>query len=165
MIRLVQITILAAALVTVSPVVQAQDCSNWGNWDLRGTYAMSGSGWIDLSKLVSSLPAGSIPMSWVGAVSYNGSGAGAGWVSMNAGGVQLSIRLIGLTYAVKADCSVQVNFSMQFKELPGVTVGPVARVLVIAGKGDALELFMILGGIGPGSPVDSALARRISMQP
>jgi len=154
---------LSVCALMVLPAMKAQDCSNWTNWDLRGTYTMSGSGWIDLSKLVPTLPSGTVPMSWVGAHSYTGNGGGTGWISMSAGGVQLNIQLIGLTYAVKADCSVQVSFSMQAKQLPGVTIGPVSRVLVIAGKGEALELFMMLGGAGPGMPQDIGVSRRISM--
>jgi hypothetical protein len=62
----------AGCLVILSAAVQAQDCSNWSNWDLRGTYTMSGSGFIDLSKVLpgSGLPSGMIPMTWVGAHTY-----------------------------------------------------------------------------------------------
>ena len=162
--RLVSVIMLGSCLLAISPGVRAQDCSNWTNWDLRGTYAMSGSGWIDPSKLVPALPAGTVPMSWVGSVVYNGVGRETGWVSVNAGGGQLNIQLTGLTYSVQTDCSVQVSFFMKPKEFPGVTIGPVSRVLVIAGKPDALELLMILAGGGPGTPVDVGVERRISMQ-
>ncbi|MBI1789404.1 MAG: hypothetical protein HYR60_17860 [Acidobacteria bacterium] len=161
--RLVSLTMFAAYVLLVLPRAQAQDCSDWSNFDIRGTYAMSGSGWIDLSKLVPALPAGTIPMAWVGAVSYNGRGGGAGWVALNAGGVQMAIELVNLAYQVKADCSVAVSYSMKLKEL-GITLGPVSRILVVAGRGQALELNGIQAGAGPGTPVDLMVARRISIQ-
>lgn len=161
--RLVSVTMFAACLLASSPVVRAQDCSNWSNYDLRGTYTMSGSGWIDLSKLVATLPAGTIPMSWVGADMWDGKGGGTGWVSVNAGGVQLTVQLVGKVYAVKADCSVQESFSMKIKEL-GITLGPFSRLLVIGGTPEALEVYGMFVGAGPGSGVDLMVAHRISMQ-
>lgn len=161
--RLVSLTIFAAYVLLVSPQAKAQDCSDWSNFDLRGTYAMSGSGWIDLSKLVSTLPGGTIPMSWVGAVSYNGRGGGTGWVALNAGGVQMSIEFVNLAYQVKADCSVAVSYSMKVKEL-GATLGPASRLLVVGGRGAALDLYGIQVGAGPGMPVDLMTLHRISMQ-
>jgi hypothetical protein len=123
---------------------------------------MAGSGWIDLSKLVSTLPAGTIPMSWVGAVGYNGRGGGAGWVSVNAGGVQMTIEFVNLAYQIKADCSVSVAYSMKIKEL-GATLGPVSRLLVVGGRGAALDLYGIQVGGGPSMPVDLMTMHRISM--
>jgi len=58
----ISITILASVLL-ISPAAKAQNC-RWTKYDLRGTYAMSGSGWIDLSKLAANLPPGTVPMSW-----------------------------------------------------------------------------------------------------
>jgi hypothetical protein len=124
---------------------------------------MAGSGWIDLSKLVPALPAGTIPMSWVGAVSYNGIGGGTGWVALNAGGVQMAIELVDLAYQVKADCSVPLSYSMKVKEL-GVTLGPVSRILVVGGRGAELRLYGIQVGAGPGKPVDLMTAHRVSVQ-
>lgn len=160
--RLVSITMFAACLLAVAPGLHAQDCSAWSNWDLRGTYTMSGSGWIDLSKLGPGLPAGTIPMAWVGAETMNGSGRGSGWVAVNAGGVQLNIEFVNLTYAIKADCSVLVSYSMKIKEL-NTTIGPVSRVLVVGGHGAAMELYGIQVGAGPGMPVDILTKHRVSM--
>jgi len=111
--RIISATMLASCLLAVAPDVLAQNCGAWSNWDLRGTYTTSGSGWIDLSKLAPGLPAGTIPMAWVGAETMNGLGQGSGWVAVNAGGVQLSIQLVNLTYAVQADCSVLISYSMK----------------------------------------------------
>lgn len=160
---LVSVTMFATCLLAISQNGKAQDCTGWTNWDLRGTYTMAGSGWIDLSKLVSTLPAGTIPMSWVGATSFNGNGAGSGWVSVNAGGVQMNMDLVGLTYQVKADCSVSVSYSMKVKEL-GITFGPVSRLLVVGGNPAALELYGIQVGAGPGMPLDLMTKHRVSMQ-
>ena len=145
------------------------DCSSLTNWDLRGTYAMYGSGWNDFSKVITTpppgvtLPSGSIPTNWVGASTFNGRGGGSGWVATNAGGMQFTFDLINLTYTVKPDCSVQTSFSVKIREL-GITVGPIARLLVIAGTPGQMEFFGILAGAGPGTGGDSMTARRISMQ-
>ncbi len=55
-----------------SAICRAQDCSNWSKEDLRGTYAVSSTGWIDLSKLIPGVPAGYIPRSAVGAIGLDG---------------------------------------------------------------------------------------------
>jgi len=158
-----RVAILVVSLYVLSPICKAQDCSDWKNWDLRGTYATSGSGWMDLSKIVPTLPAGSVPVSWVGAGSYNGRGGGTGWVSLNAGGVHMNLEFVNMTYDVKPDCSVVISNSLKVKEL-GITVGPVSRVEVIAGKWPELELFGVMVGAGAGTAVESSFARRISMQ-
>jgi len=41
-------------------------------------------------------------------------------VVANAGGIPMTIQLVGLTYSVQADCSVLATYSMNIKEL-GVT--------------------------------------------
>jgi hypothetical protein len=167
--RLVSVTMVATCLLVFSPAVTAQDCSNWSNSTVQGTYTMSGSGFIDLSKVLPGmgLPSGLIPMSWVGAHTYDGSGGGTGWVSFNAGGSQLNAQLVGLTYAMQSDCSLQSTFSMKVKEL-GITVGPFPRLEVVVTKPGALELHMILVGNGPGKPpaagLDLGVAYRISTQ-
>ncbi|MBZ5624145.1 MAG: hypothetical protein LAQ69_36420 [Acidobacteriia bacterium] len=167
--RFVSAMMFGACLLAASPVLRAQDCGNWINWDLRGTYTMSGSGFIDLSKVLPGvgLPSGPIPMFWVGAFTYNGAGGGTGWVSTNAGGGQMNAQLVGLTYSMKSDCSVQVAFSMKLTEL-GITIGPFHRLMVVVPKPEALELHMIFVGSGPGKPpdvgFDLGVAHRISTQ-
>ena len=159
---LFSITLLASLLSLSSTIGKAQDC-RWTNYDLRGTYAMSGSGWIDLSKLAANLPSGTIPMSWVGTHTWDGTGSGSGWVVVNAGGLPMSIQLVGVTYAVQADCSVLANYSMKIPQLR-VTIGPVSRIYVVSATQPSLELFGIQTGAGPGMPVDLMTTRRVSMQ-
>jgi len=153
---------LFASVLAISSIARAQDC-RWTTRDLRGTYAMSGSGWIDLSKLAANLPPGSVPMSWVGTHTWDGKGGGSGWVAVNAGGIPMSIQLVGLTYSVQADCSVLATYSMKIKEL-GVTIGPASRIYVVSPTLLSLELFGIQAGAGPGMPVDLTTSRRVSMQ-
>jgi hypothetical protein len=166
--RFLTLSILASCLFGFALTAHAQNCSALRTWDLRGTYAMQGSGWIDLSKVITApppgvpLPSGSIPMNWVGTHILDGHGSGSGWISMNAGGVQLTMDLIEVSYAVKPDCSVETHSMLKIREL-GITVGPVARVLVIAGATGQLELFGLLAGAGPGTGGDSMKARRISL--
>ncbi len=165
--RFVSVVMFAMWLLALSPVVRAQECRNWTNWDLRGTYTMSGSGWIDLSKVAPGLPAGFTPMSWVGLERLDGHGGATGWVSANAGGVQLNFEFVNKTYAVQADCSVQVTYSMKVKEMGGAIIGPSSRLFVIQGTpGEpwgSLELDGILVGAGPGTGVDLMVAHRISL--
>jgi len=169
--RIVSIAMFAAGLLAVSAVVQAQDCSSMGNSDLRGTYTMAGSGFIDLSKAapgVPGMPTGLIPMSWVGAHTWNGAGGGGGWVYINAGGTGMSASFVGLKYSIKSDCSIQESFSMKINEL-GITIGPFPRLLVPVVKPDgSLELHMIFQGPPPGAPagpgLDSGVSYRISLQ-
>ena len=166
--RLASVAMMTVCFLAAAPGLSAQDCSGWNNSHLRGTWTMTGSGYIDLSQLVTGnpagLPSGMIPMTWVGAHTYDGAGGGSGWVIMNAGGAQINAQLNPITYAVNADCSVNITFSMKAKQLPGVTIGPVSRVLVISGRMDALELHGILVGAGPGTWLDLMTSRRISMQ-
>jgi len=173
--RIVSVAMFAAGLLAVSEGARAQDCSNLTNYDLRGTYTMSGSGWIDLSKMLAgvpglpTLPTGFIPLSWVGAPTWNGAGGGGGWVSVNAGGNQMSASFVGMKYSIKSDCSIQASFSMKINELGGITIGPFPRLMVPVVKPDgALELRMIFLGTPPGAPtgpsVDSGVAYRISLQ-
>jgi opacity protein-like surface antigen len=158
--------IMVAACV---PATQAQDCSNWSNWDLRGTYTMSGNGFVDLSKVlpVPGLPSGAIPVFWLGAHTYDGAGGGTGWVTFNAAGTQISLQLVDFTYSMKSDCSVQVKFSGRIREL-GITVGPFPRLMVIVPKPGQLELHMIFVGSAPGKPADAGfdlgVTHRISTQ-
>jgi len=178
--KVVSVVMFAASLLAVSEGVRAQDCSSLTNSDLRGTYTMSGSGWIDLSKFLAGipglppLPTGFIPMSWVGAHTLDGIGSGSGWVSFNGGGNQMSASLVGMKYSIKPDCSAQVSFSMKINELPQSVppLGPFTRLVVPVLKQDGrwpppLELHLIWQGTAPGAPtspaIDSGVAYRIAM--
>ncbi len=161
--RLFYEVIFAVSLFGFSAICRAQDCSNWSNEDMRGTWAMWGSGWMDFSKVIPTLPSGTIPMSTVGASSFDGWGNGTGWTLVNAGGMQLSMELVNMQSDVKPDCSVVTSYSIKLKEL-GITLGPVSRVLVIAGSGRELELHGMQVGTGPGTAVDLTHTKRISIE-
>ena len=164
--KLIVATVSAICLTAMAPAVRAQDCSNWNNSRLAGTYTMSGKGSSDLSKIVPGLgfPSGLTPIYWVGALVLDGAGGGSGWVSMNAGGMQLTVQLVGMKYSMQSDCSVQWTASMKQKDL-GLTLGPVQRVMVVVPKPDALELHMLTAGSGLGQPptpaFDSGIAYRV----
>lgn len=102
-------------------------------------------------------------MSWAGAFSWDGEGKGTGWVTINAGGVQMNITFVNMTYEMKPDCSVAVRYSSSIKEF-GATLGPDARILVVTGTPATLGLDGIQVGAGPGTMVDLLTARRISMR-
>ena len=161
--NIIWVVVFAASLFAFSPICRAQDCSNLNNWDLRGIYAFSGSGWMDFSKLVPTMPAGTVPMAGVGVISLDGIGGGTGWTSANSGGIQMTNELVNLTYQVKPNCSVVMTFSIKVKELGGATIGPMSRVAVISRRGLEIELLGILVGAGPGMPVEQTLMRRFSM--
>ena len=180
MTRLISVTMVNACLLAVVPVVGAQDC-NLTMADLRGTYTMSGSGSIDLSKALAGvpglppLPTGFAPMSWVGTQTFDAVGGGGGSVTVNGGGLQMSASLVGLKYSVGPNCIVQATFSLKVNELPPSVppIGPMTRLMVpvwtqAAWWVQALELHMIFQGTPPGAPtgplVDSGVAYRISMQ-
>ena len=177
--RLISMAMFVTCLLAASAVVRAQDCGNLTIYDVRGTYTMSGSGWVDLSKLLAGipglppLPTGFIPMSWVGTSTLDGAGGGGGSVIFNGGGNQMSASIVNKKYSMKPDCTIQESFSLKINELPGVTVGPITRLAVPVLKQQAwmplgLELHMIWQGTAPGTPpgavVDSGVAYRISMQ-
>src|SRR5690348_12385589 len=92
--RLGSATMMAACILVFSGAARAQDCSDWSNWDLRGTYTMSGNGFVDLSKILpgAGLPSGAVPLFWVGAHTLNCAGGGTGWVFFNAAGSQFGIQ-------------------------------------------------------------------------
>jgi hypothetical protein len=167
--RIVSVILCAVCLPAVVPLVSAQDCSTWSNWDLRGTYTMAGSGWMDLSKVLPGmgLPSGLVQMSWVGAHVFNGAGGGAGWASINAAGSQMNAQFVGLKYSVSSDCSVQISWSLKIKEL-GITIGPFARFGVIVWTPQALEIHSLLMGAPLGTPssggLDLGVSHRISSQ-
>jgi len=179
----VSVAALGAFLLAIPPNAKAQNCSSLSDYDVRGTYTVSGSGWIDLSKFLAgipglpSLPTGFIPQSWVAAVTWNGAGGGAGWVSLNGGGNQMSAQLVGMKYSLKPDCTVQMTFSMKINELPpnAPPLGPFTRLMVPVVKYEGmwwtpwgLDFLVIWQGTAPGTPtgsvVDAGVAHRISMQ-
>lgn len=178
--RLISLTIFGACLLVVAPVALAQDCASITNYDLRGTYTMSGSGVVDLSRFFQGvpgmppMPTGFVPMSWVGAHTYDGAGGGTGWVTFVAAGTQMTAKLTDLKYSIKADCSLAGSFSMQINELQGVKIGPISRVQVVVIKpgmpftDPAVEIHMMFAGGAPGAAptagVDSGVAYRISME-
>ena len=158
------VTALAACALLLAPALRAQDCSNWTLWDTRGTYATTVSGSMDLSTLDPALPKGYAPLSSVGAFTNNGQGGGTGWALINAGGVQLTIEFVDVKFgAPRADCLQPFSYSFRIKEF-GVTVGPLSFPGVIAGDMGALEIFAMASGTGPGSPVQSGHAKRISLK-
>jgi len=85
----------------------------------------------------------------------------------HAGGNQITASFAGMKYSVKADCSIQVSYSMKFNELGG-TVGPFQRLMLPVFKADSLEVYVMELGTPPGTPVgssiDTGVAHRISMQ-
>jgi hypothetical protein len=181
--RIVSVAVLGIFLLVLSPAADAQNCSSLTAHDVRGTYTVSGSGWIDLSKFLAgipglpALPTGFVPQSWVAGVTWDGAGAGNGWVSFNGGGNHMTAQLVGMKYSVKPDCSVQMTFSMKINELPQSVpaLGPFTRLMVPVVTHDpmwwapsALEFQAIWQGTAPGTPtapvVDSGVAHRISLQ-
>jgi hypothetical protein len=154
---------LAASALWLTPAAQAQDCSGLTLWDTRGTYAMQGTAWTDMSTLNPALPKGYAPVSMIGAYVNDGKGGGTGWALLNAGGVQMTIEFVNAKWgAPNADCSQPFTYSMKIKE-SGVTVGPISVPAVIASP-DAGEVFGLQLGTGPGSMVASSRARRISLK-
>ena len=163
--RLVFATLFAIIAVGTT---WGQDCSNWTNFDLRGTYAISGSTTMDPSLLLPGMgfPAGSVPGFYVGAFGFDGRGAGsAGWISTNLGGSQFTFQMVGIKYSMQPDCSVQMSLTWKIKEL-GVTF-TVQRVGVVVPMPGGLQLHMSLVGASPGKPpgpgFDLGIAYRISM--
>ncbi|HUI54372.1 MAG TPA: hypothetical protein VLY04_05350 [Bryobacteraceae bacterium] len=168
--------IWATCLLAIPATVRAQDCSAWNNMQLAGTYTMSGSGYVDLSKAlpVPGMPSGLVPMFWVGATVFDGAGGATGWVSINAAGNQMTGSFVNKKYAIKPDCTIQVTYSLKINELQGLTVGPFSHLMVPVVKSGTLwmpadlELHMITVGASPGAPagalVDSGVMYRISIQ-
>jgi hypothetical protein len=161
---------LVACFLTVLPGAKAQDCSSWSNWDLRGTYALSGSGYIDLSRAFpgQNLPSGLSPYYWVGAQSLDGNGGGTGWISINFGGNQLTAEFVDYAYSMQPDCSVLVSYRLKYKEL-GTMSGPQRRINIIVPKPNGgLELDSLSVGTDFGTPAAPVLSldvkRRISME-
>ncbi len=163
--HLLLVSLLVAGGLLTAPAVQAQDCSTWSLWALRGTYAFSATGSQDLSEMNPMLPKGYAPVSIVGAFSVSGNGELTGWSSINAGGLQMTAQFVNSQFgAPKADCSVAITLSMRIKEFGEGLAGPYSYNGVIAGGPSALEIAYMMVGTGPGSHVDLQRAKRISMK-
>lgn len=177
-----RLLIVTACLLLLSPSLLAQDvadafgdpgapasqapgpCGTLGVWGLRGTYALTGSAWQDLSELNPALPKGYAPVSIIGAFKVSGNGDLTGWASVNAGGVQMTAEFVNSRVgAPRADCGFPVTLSMKIKEYGGMVSGPYSYAGVVAGHGAALEIALMMLGTGPGSHVEMDRARRISM--
>jgi hypothetical protein len=123
--RLIFVTLFA--MIAVGATAWGQDCGNWTNNDLRGTYAMSGSGTIDPSLLLPGMgiPAGSVSGFYVGAFTLDGRGVGtAGWVSANTGGSQFSFQMVGIKYSMQPHCSVQIELHVEDQGFRCAVHGP-----------------------------------------
>lgn len=164
-------TLLAICFLAASPVLEAQDCSNWTTWDIRGSYTLSGSGYIDLSKTFPGLglPSGMSPFYWVGGHTLDGLGGEStpGWISFNMGGYQINAQFVDYRYSMKSNCSVVFTFRLKLTDL-GVTTGPQTSLKVIVMKGGELQLDSITVGNPLGTPAAASLGlevmHRISMQ-
>jgi hypothetical protein len=158
---------LVFAMLATGAAAWGQDCSNWSNQHLQGTYVGAGSGSSDASQLLGAgFPSGLVPEVNVFAFTLDGrGGATGGWAQINSGGTQLSFQLVGAKYSVQTDCSFQIAFTWKVKEF-GVTY-TVQHLGVWVPKPGGLELHFSLVGVPPGKPVagfDLGVAYRISMQ-
>jgi hypothetical protein len=173
--KVVSAAMFGACLLAISPVVRAQNC-NLNDYALRGSYTMSGSGWDNLAALLPSvpgLPNQLVPTAWLGAFTADGAGGVTGWVSINAGGNQMTGTFTGTNYSVKPDCSMQVKIVMKINELPNAAPITSTLLLVPVLKASALwgppelEVRGTWQGTLPGSPssgrIESAVAHRISV--
>jgi hypothetical protein len=164
--RLLSMSILAAGLLLLAPAIQAQDCSHWSLLAMRGTYALTGTAWQDLSEINPALPKGYAPVSIIGAFTLNDQGDVTGWGMVTPGGVQLTFEFVNTKLSgPKADCSFSLPLYMKIKELGGAVVGPTLMAGVVAGDESSLELYFLSLGTGPGSHVESSHAKRISTFP
>jgi len=176
------LSILAAGLLLLAATVQAHEpadpvrqagapasqapraCSTSGPSAMRGTYALTATGWQDLSEINPALPAGYAPVTIIGTFRINGKGdvTGSAWV--NAGGLRLSAEFVNSRFsAPKADCSFPISLSMSINEFGEAITGPYSYAGVIAGDGPPLEIAFMMLGTGPGSHVELNHAKRISM--
>jgi len=181
--HVLSLSILPAGLLLLAATVQAREpadpvrqagarasqapkaCSTSGPSAMRGTYALTATGWQDLSEINPALPKGYAPVSIIGAFRLNGNGDLTGWALINAGGVQMNAEFVNSQFsALKADCSVAISLSMKINESGGMISGPYSYAGVIAGDGSALEVHFMMLGSGPGSHVDMNHAKRISMK-
>jgi hypothetical protein len=152
---------LISCALAICPNLKAQwGCSALSDWNLRGTWSISGSGWKDLSKIAPTLPPGMVPIAYVGIAKLDGMGAASGWLSMNLGGQQVSVEFINFAVHLKPDCTALATYSYKIKEL-GITAGPEKRLLVLTGDMVKLQYDSVVIGTGPSTSVDSCVVRRI----
>ena len=140
------------------PGLMAQNCSNWDNWSVRGTYTVTGNGWIDLARDPSQSK-GYSPQVFVQAFTLDGRGGGTGWIQSNLGGIDFQAK-VKWTYSVQADCKI-TGTSSYF--VNGAWTAPNTLSWVISSHNADLKLSGIMVGAGPGSGVAQATATRLSM--
>lgn len=163
--KLLTTSVMAASLLLLLPAIQAQDCSNWSLWSLRGTYSFTSNAWQDLSEINPALPKGYAPVTIIGAFTVNGIGDITGWASVNAGGIQFTAEFVNSKLgSPKSDCSILIILSMKIPEFGGVIEGPYSYAGVIAGDRSTPEIAFMMLGKGPGSHLELSRAKRISMK-
>ncbi|MEK7409373.1 MAG: hypothetical protein AAB225_30275, partial [Acidobacteriota bacterium] len=84
----------AVCASVLAPGLVAQACNDAA---VRGTYCLTCTGWMDLSKLVPGAPAGFVPTAFVGVNKTDGVGRFSGWLVGNAGGVKLTLEFVDST--------------------------------------------------------------------
>jgi len=157
--RLFSLLLVIVCALALCPNLQAQACANWNNWKLAGTYSMSGSGFVDLSKLNPALPAGMVPYTFVGVADKDGTGNSSGFVYLNFGGMVVRAEITNGKQQVNADCTVQDTFTITIKDL-GLSL-PGTRIFVITPGRDSLVLEGIMVGTGPGTILHRITMKRI----
>jgi len=158
---LLSAALLAIVVLTFSPNLAAQGCANFS---VQGTYCLTCNGWIDLSKIVPTFPAGYVPASYVGVVKLDGSGHGTGGLTANCGGQSLSLEFVDLTYTVNDNCTLESTYSVKVKEL-GITLAQDKRIMVIIPGGQTLELKGLNIGKGPGDEITPCEMKRMFTYP
>lgn len=180
--HLLSVSILAAGLSLLAPTMHARNlagpaphqdapkaqadrlCGFAGLPALRGTYALTGTAWQDLSVMDPSLPKGYAPVTLIGVFTVNAGGEVTGWALVNTGGLHLTAEFVNSRFeAPRADCGVPLSLSMKINEFGEGIAGPYPYMAVVSGEGQALEIALMMLGTGPGSHLESSRAKRISM--
>lgn len=168
--------LLTAGLLFLASTVPAQDrpgpgpafqapapCAVTTLRALRGTYALTGSAWQDLSEINPALPKGYAPVTILGAFKLEGNGTVSGWAMVNAGGLQMTTEFVNSQFGAPGqDCSIPISLSMRIKEFGGAITGPYSYVGVVSGDRSAPDIAFMMLGTGPGSHLELDRARRIS---